>query len=686
MERHDTHILSDSEEDDEINESKHFYYFNDSNDNSENSSNKNSIYSNSKKHDPFKINDLKPINNSEKDILDESLISSKDLEDMFYNENRYTKPTNHSRLKDTNKKKNNIINNNKNDNKINNNNENKEEKKVIKRTEINIDDDNNNKVGIKKVQDNIKIKLIKLNFDEDNISNSHKYQTSMSNLLIKKSEIKRKCVSLSNILKTKKITLKSGKKENKEKNEKIKKQNKKEKGPKKEPKKKKILNLLPQPDSKSNSNTNKSNHSSKIEQKNVTNLFDLLKNKNIKSLKISKDSFNIINKKSNSLEVKMQNFKKGSISTNSYIYQINKQNDFYLKQDYELNMFKKEYFSPAKIKINGIKRFEILQSKKEDNKYNEYNSKFIMTNNNNSQYSFRYHNNSSTNYNHNKYIQKRYEDEYNNEYNDDYNNPYHFDYNDDITRHYIKNYNYNQDYISCMNRIKRMNKNGPNQNIKQNSGINLRGDKKIKILYDLYCKRPNKENKNIPRINSAHTIKDANLGNKINQNAFNFIDLNGNYENRDRMIQNRLYNNNSNKNWLFKLMKVQKEKNLYHYEKHFGNNENCPLCQQMDKKNEEQIKKIGIYHISSEQKNMEIRKTSKKRRINSAFPNHYTKINKVDLFDKKDLVNETRNNLNYNKSTALFNEYNINRRFANNNQKQRKLQLNKGKYLNSNYS
>ena len=63
------------------------------------------------------------------------------------------------------------------------------------------------------------------------------------------------------------------------------------------------------------------------------------------------------------------------------------------------------------------------------------------------------------------------------------------------------------------------------------------------------------------------------MRNNINRNAYNLIDLNGNFENKDKMIQNRLYNNN-NKNWLLKLLKVQKEKNLYHYEKHFGNNEN----------------------------------------------------------------------------------------------------------------
>ena len=75
MERHNTHILSDSEEEDDADENNHLYYFNDSNSNSESNSDKNTIYSNTKKTDPFKIDDLKSNDNCKKEIMDESLIS-----------------------------------------------------------------------------------------------------------------------------------------------------------------------------------------------------------------------------------------------------------------------------------------------------------------------------------------------------------------------------------------------------------------------------------------------------------------------------------------------------------------------------------------------------------------------------------------------------------------------------------
>ena len=153
------------------------------------------------------------------------------------------------------------------------------------------------------------------------------------------------------------------------------------------------------------------------------------------------------------------------------------------------------------------------------------------------------------------------------------------------------------------------------------------------------------------------------------------------------MIKNRLYNNNDNKNWLLKLIKIQKDKNMYHYEKHFGNNESCPLCQQMNKKNEEQIRKIGIYHMAPDNKKSDSRSSSKKkRRINSAFPNSHIKNCNGDYSKEIEINNASRNNLHYNKSTALFNEYNLNKLMLNKNQMNRKLQLNnRQKYMNSNY-
>ena len=93
MERHDTHILSDSQDDDDEGkeENNHFYDFNDSQ-NSECNSLKNTIQSNSKRESKFNLNDIMKIkNNDENELYNDSLVSSKDLEDLFYNEERFTK-------------------------------------------------------------------------------------------------------------------------------------------------------------------------------------------------------------------------------------------------------------------------------------------------------------------------------------------------------------------------------------------------------------------------------------------------------------------------------------------------------------------------------------------------------------------------------------------------------------------
>ena len=686
MERHDTHILSDSQEDDEKEENDHFYSFNNSK-NSDSNSLKNTIHSNSKRGSKFNLNDLiQTKNNDENEIYNESLVSSKDLEELFYDEKRFTKQIIKKNEKDKESEKdkekekkvenNNIENNNKSMDKI-----------EIKNSlmESNVDNNKNklNETEINKIPDNIKIKMIKLNYD-DNISVFNNLLTYTPNLInklkLKKTKRKRNCISFEKD----KEKVKNKLKNNQNKKEEIKKNIRIQK--------KKKINL-PQsddtPSEKSSFNNNINNNN--IENKKMKNLFDILKNNNLKSFKISTNSFTIMTKNTNSSNDKSKTAKKKLKANNSIGFELNnkiqKQNEFYLKHDYEYNLLKRYNFSPGKIQINGKKRFQILQSKQENNKlHQEYDSKFIITNNN-SQYSLRYYNNnnsSNNNNSNNKYIQNRHSNEFHSNYIPEYDNEYDEDYDYNENEY---NNNYNEDeYYSIINRMKRMNMYNTNKNLKKNSGLKLKTDKKIKILYDLYCKRPKKEAKSINRINSAYSLKNGRTR-FTNLPNVNYMDLNNNLENRDYMIKNRLYNNNNNKNWLLKLIKVQKDKNMYHYEKHFGNNESCPLCQQMDKKNEEQIRKIGVYHMASDIKKSDSRSNSKKkRRINSAFPNSHIK-NFNGQFSNEINKSGTRNNLHYNKSTAFFNEYNLSKNMINGNKMKRKLQFNnRQKYMNSNFS
>ena len=402
------------------------------------------------------------------------------------------------------------------------------------------------------------------------------------------------------------------------------------------------------------------------------------------------------NKEDNDDE-KLNNFKKKVKSMNSLAKldnKIQRQNDFYLKQNYEINSLKRNYFSPEQIKINGSKRFEILQEKKKENKYNnpEYNSRLIISNDNNSTYSLRYHNNSCSNQD---YIRKVYNYEFKNndfnenekdycknnfiddEYNGNYNNNHFYENN------YNRNNNYNENYIACMNRMKKMNLINNDMSTKSNQGLlKLGNDRRIKILYDLYCKQPNREKKIISRINSAFSLK-----NRSNfKNGYNYLELNDDIENNGNIFKRRLYKeNNNNKNWLLKLLRVQKEKNKRHYEKHFGNNDSCPLCQQMDKKNEEQIKKIGVFHIPSDYKKSEPKSTSKQRRINSAHPNFIGANVNLNFAKENELIN-FKNKLHFNKSSALLNESNRKKKIYDINQLQKKILLKKQRFTNNNCS
>ena len=687
MERHDTHILSDSQEDDEKEENDHFYSFNNSK-NSDSNSLKNTIHSNSKRGSKFNLNDLiQTKNNDENEIYNESLVSSKDLEELFYDEKRFTKQIIKKNEKDKESEKDKEK-EKKENNKVENNNKSMD-KIEIKNSlmESNVDNNKNklNETEINKIPDNIKIKMIKLNYD-DNISVFNNLLTYTPNLInklkLKKTKRKRNCISFEKD----KEKVKNKLKNNQNKKEEIKKNIRIQK--------KKKINL-PQSDdtpSEKSSFNNNINNNNNIENKKMKNLFDILKNNNLKSFKISTNSFTIMTKNTNSSNDKSKTAKKKLKANNSIGFELNnkiqKQNEFYLKHDYEYNLLKRYNFSPGKIQINGKKRFQILQSKQENNKlHQEYDSKFIITNNN-SQYSLRYYNNNNSSNNNNnsnnKYIQNRHSNEFHSNYIPEYDNEYDEDYDYNENEY---NNNYNEDeYYSIINRMKRMNMYNTNKNLKKNSGLKLKTDKKIKILYDLYCKRPKKEAKSINRINSAYSLKNGKTR-FTNLPNVNYMDLNNNLENRDYMIKNRLYNNNNNKNWLLKLIKVQKDKNMYHYEKHFGNNESCPLCQQMDKKNEEQIRKIGVYHMASDIKKSDSRSNSKKkRRINSAFPNSHIK-NFNAQFSNEINKSGTRNNLHYNKSTAFFNEYNLSKNMINGNKMKRKLQFNnRQKYMNSNFS
>lgn len=201
-----------------------------------------------------------------------------------------------------------------------------------------------------------------------------------------------------------------------------------------------------------------------------------------------------------------------------------------------------------------------------------------------------------------------------------------------------------------MNRFNNINK------LDKNSRLKINNEKKIKILYDLYCKNPfsSKKKMLISRINSACSLNE--IGNKNNYyhsvknyNILNKHKLNLNTKN------NHIYNNlifNNNQKWILKLINFKKIKIMYHYDKHFRINENCPLCQEINKKNEENIIKKGISPIIQKDKKNNSKTSLNKRRVYSAHSiKHKNQLIKSDInYENEYDENKSKNILTNNKS------------------------------------
>ena len=174
----------------------------------------------------------------------------------------------------------------------------------------------------------------------------------------------------------------------------------------------------------------------------------------------------------------------------------------------------------------------------------------------------------------------------------------------------------------------------------------MKNDKTIKILYDLYCRKPMQNQKNILPIKSAFSLNEYNHKNNFNKkmNDFNLFKNTINFQYAKNLNNNNYIINNNKKRWLFRLLKLKKV-NMYHYDKHYGNTESCPLCQEMEKKNEESIVKKGIPILRDNKKNelKSSKTTLHNRRVYSACSKYYRKKNKNES-SKSDIENNNDDN------------------------------------------
>ena len=237
-----------------------------------------------------------------------------------------------------------------------------------------------------------------------------------------------------------------------------------------------------------------------------------------------------------------------------------------------------------------------------------------------------------------------------------------------------------------------------------------KSNERIDLLFNLYCGNPNpkqsqntnqsKEKKKTQRVRSTESLI---IENKQKESAW--VRMN-NYQEKNKYIQ--IHNNEKyNRSLITKLYKIQTGDNSTNsYNMHFGNNDNCPLCQAIEQKNEENIKKMGIFPMIPNLGNNENPQNSwQNRRVYSALSRILSKNHKINLYeyeyphDNNNSKNKSRSK-SKNRSISKDNKSKIsslNKNMFNTNRNKdelkkisnnsiRKLSINRPNYHQSNYS
>ena len=124
-------------------------------------------------------------------------------------------------------------------------------------------------------------------------------------------------------------------------------------------------------------------------------------------------------------------------------------------------------------------------------------------------------------------------------------------------------------------------------------------------------------------------------------------------KNKSKKFYINIYNDKNNREIMKELLKIQARdifNNFYHYEKHRGNNENCPICQAVEIKNEENILKKGINPKSNSIGNDSSQNSWQNRRVYSALSRILTKNGNKKRNEFNELYSE---NINANISKCL---------------------------------
>ena len=222
-----------------------------------------------------------------------------------------------------------------------------------------------------------------------------------------------------------------------------------------------------------------------------------------------------------------------------------------------------------------------------------------------------------------------------------------------------------------------------------------KSNEKIDLLYNLYCANANANNekKKLQRVKSTESL----ISKK--QKESTWAKMNNIPDNNKYL---KIHNNEKfNRSLITKLYKIQTGKNSSNnYNIHFGNNDNCPLCQAMELKNEENIKKMGIFPMFPNFGNNDNSQNSwRNRRVYSALSRILSKTHKMNINEYEgfyDSKNKSRS-ISKNKSISKDNKSKIsnslnkniindkmNRKESNNHYRQ--LNIKRSNYLQNTFS
>ena len=511
MKRHDTHLLSSESDKKSREEGAHKFGLNNSY--SSNDSEGKYISKQSSKHSPIHLNNLNEYNVDNNTKNNVSIISSRELKDIFCGDGNNTKSFS------------------------------KRKKKKSQKSKY-----------------FIKLRKIKLNKEKNNEleENCLTYFPTLNNDIIdKKINTKRNCVSLSNINKNNKNN----------KNGKRKRDNLKLNRKLNISKEKEVLYFFYDNDLKGNQN--------------LKNMLNVINKQKIQLLKITNNFFSIKTQKKLNIKTKTKtkdkikypliNNKKNNNSNNNI---KDKKSNFHGNND-------KYYLSNNK---SREKKFKINKSNINTNNSRIYNKNKLNSIDNNTTNSRKLSYYTSKQNGNDKWKKNPKQIILNNK------------------KLFIKN----NSSINFNNTLKSRIIKSPNQSIKNIISLkSKRNIEKMEELYNLYCGNGLlKPKKKLPKVKSTESIFEDSQSGLI----WRKID----YEKKYVRIHN---NEKENRRIITKLYNLQTGQ-INHYSKHFGTLNNCPICQAVEQKNEESVRNLGIIPMIP---NDSSQNSLKKRRIYSAF-------------------------------------------------------------------